>query len=447
MIKIKKGLNVPINGAPKQEIGETKKPKQVALLGEDYVGMKPTMEVAVGDNVKLGQLLFTDKKTPGVRYTSPGAGKVAAVNRGEKRAFISIVIQLSGSDEMTFKSHTDSQITGIKKDKVIAQLVESGLWTSLRTRPFSKVANPEKTPHSIFVTAMDTNPLAPSISKVLEGKEKHFNNGLKLLAKLTDGTLFLCKAPETTLDVESLNNLKVEDFSGVHPAGLAGTHIHFLDPVSRNKKVWIIGAQDVAAIGELFSTGKINVERVVSLAGPSVKNPRLLKTRIGAAIDDVTVSELSDGENRTISGSVLSGYTAAGETAFLGRYHQQISVLPEGNQREFLGWLSLGFNLYSVKNIVASKLLPGKKFNFNTSTNGDARAIVPMGNYEKVMPLDIMPLFLLRSLAVNDLEDCEKLGILELDEEDLALCTYVCPSKLDYGPMLRKNLTILEKEG
>ncbi len=447
MIKIKKGLNVPINGAPKQEIGETKKPKQVALLGEDYVGMKPTMEVAVGDNVKLGQLLFTDKKTPGVRYTSPGAGKVAAVNRGEKRAFISIVIQLSGSDEMTFKSHTDSQITGIKKDKVIAQLVESGLWTSLRTRPFSKVANPEKTPHSIFVTAMDTNPLAPSISKVLEGKEKHFNNGLKLLAKLTDGTLFLCKAPETTLDVESLDNLKVEDFSGVHPAGLAGTHIHFLDPVSRNKKVWTIGAQDVAAIGELFSTGKINVERVVSLAGPSVKNPRLLKTRIGAAIDDVTVSELSDGENRTISGSVLSGYTAAGETAFLGRYHQQISVLPEGNQREFLGWLSLGFNLYSVKNIVASKLLPGKKFNFNTSTNGDARAIVPMGNYEKVMPLDIMPLFLLRSLAVNDLEDCEKLGILELDEEDLALCTYVCPSKLDYGPMLRKNLTILEKEG
>lgn len=447
MIKIKRGLDVPINGAPKQEIAETKKPKLVALLGEDYVGMRPTMEVGIGDNVKLGQLLFTDKKTPGVRYTSPGAGKVTALNRGEKRAFISLVIQLSGSDEVTFKSHADSQIAGIKKDKIVAQLVESGLWTSLRTRPFSKVANPEETPHSIFVTAMDSDPLAPSILKVLEGKERHFNNGLKLLSKLTDGTLFLCKAPETKLNLAKVDNLKVEEFSGPHPAGLAGTHIHFLDPVSRNKKVWTIGAQDVAAIGELFSTGKINVERVVSLAGPSVKSPRLVKTRIGAAVADVTADELNAGENRIVSGSVLSGHTAAGERAFLGRYHQQISVLPEGNQREFLGWLNPGFNLYSVKNIVVSKLFPGKKFNFNTSTNGDVRAIVPMGNYEKVMPLDIMPLFLLRALVVNDLEDSEKLGVLELDEEDLALCTYVCPAKLDYGPMLRKNLTILEKEG
>jgi len=447
MIKIKKGLDIPISGAPEQEIGETKKPKQVALLGEDYAGMKPTMEVGVGDSVKLGQLLFTDKKTPGVRYTSPGAGKVLAINRGAKRAFISIVISLSGSDQVTFKSYSDSQIAGVKRDKIIEQLLESGLWTSIRTRPFSKVANPENTPHSIFVTAMDTNPLAPSITKVLEGKERHFNNGLKIISKLTEGSVYLCKAPETKLDLERVDNLKVEEFSGPHPAGLVGTHIHFLDPVSRSKKVWYVGAQDVAAIGEFFTSGKINTERVVALAGPSVQNPRLIKTRIGASLADITEGELKPGDNRVVSGSVLSGFTAAEERGFLGRYHQQISVLPEGKQREFLGWLSPGFNLYSVKNIVVSKLIPGKKYDFNTSRNGDVRAIVPSGNYEKVMPLDIMPLFLLRALAVDDLEDSEKLGALELDEEDLALCTYVCPSKLDYGPILRRNLTTLEKEG
>ncbi|MFQ5602462.1 MAG: Na(+)-translocating NADH-quinone reductase subunit A [bacterium] len=447
MIKIKKGLDLPIHGQPRFEIHDAKKPSQVALLGEDYVGMKPTMMVKVGDEVKLGQLLFTDKKMPSVRYTSPGAGKVVAINRGLKRAFLSIVIRLEGSAELTFQSFPEGKLSALNRKKVVENLLESGLWTALRARPFSKVADPETQPHSIFITAMDTNPLGPPVEKVLDRRERSFKNGLAVLSRLTDGKLFLCKAPNSTVPTVELDALVVEEFAGPHPAGNPGTHIHFLDPVSRNKTVWHVGAQDVAAIGDLFTSGRLNMQRVISLAGPSVKSPRLLKTRIGAAVADLTTDELTGGENRIISGSVLSGRTAREETAYLGRFHQQISVVPENRQKQFLGWLSPGFNLYSVKNVVISKWLNKKSFHFTTSTNGGVRAIVPVGSYEKVMPLDILPTFLLRALAVDDVEEAEQLGCLELDEEDLALCTYVCPSKIDHGLSLRRNLTLIEKEG
>jgi len=447
MIRIRKGLDLPITGGPEQVIRDTKMPETVAVLGGDYVGMRPTMAVRVADVVKKGQVLFTDKKTPGVKYTAPAAGKVVAIHRGEKRALLSVVIQVSGKAEVTFPSHSEGKLTALKRAQVVEQLVDSGLWTALRTRPFSKVPNPETTPHSLFVTAMDTNPLAPDLQKVLEGHEPDFSNGLKVLSRLTDGKLFVCKAPKTTLPEVDLPNLVVEEFVGPHPAGNVGTHIHFLDPVDRNKTVWHIGLQDVIAVGKLFTTGKLFTDRVISLAGPSVLRPRLIRTRLGAAVADLTSGELKDGEHRIVSGSVLSGHTAREATAFLGRYHQQVSVLPEDRERRFLGWLSPGFNLFSVKNVVLSKLIPGKKFDFTTSTHGEVRAIIPSGNYERVMPLDILPLFLLRALAVNDVEEAESLGCLELDEEDLALCAFVCPSKLEFGPLLRRNLTQIEREG
>ena len=445
--KIKRGLNLPINGEPKQTAAEAKTVKRVAILGRDYVGMKPTMEVQVGDNVKLGQVLFTDKKMEGVKYTSPGAGKVIEINRGEKRIFLSLVIELAGDEEVTFKSFSESEIKSLDMESVKTQLIDSGVWTTIKSRPFGKVANPNSVPHSIFVTAMDTNPLAPSVAKILEGNENNFKNGLMLLSKLTDGKLYLCKSPSENIPTADIDNLSVEEFDGPHPAGNPGTHIHFLDPVSRKKTVWHINAQDVALIGSLFTSGKINVDRTIVICGPSAKNPRLIKTRVGASIKELTEGEIMDGETRIISGSVLSGRQAAGAEAYLGRFHQQITILEEGRKREFLGWLSAGSNLYSVKNIVISKLFRNKKFDFNTSTNGGPRAIVPIGSYEKIMPLDLVPSYLLRSLAVDDVEDAEALGILELDEEDLALCTYVCPSKIDHGTNLRRNLTLIEKEG
>ncbi len=447
LIKIKKGLDIPIKGEPEQQVYDSASPKRVALVGYDYVGLKPTMAVAVGDKVKLGQVLFTDKKMPEVKYTSPGTGKVAAVNRGAKRVFESVVIELAGNDELTFASYPENKLAGLDRERVKNLLIDSGMWPSLRERPFGKTANPAVIPHSLFVTAMDTNPLAPDIDKVLEGKEKHFRNGLIVLSKLTDGKIFLCKRPGANIPSVDLEPLVVEEFAGPHPAGLAGTHIHFLDPVHRGKRVWYINAQDAAAVGQLFTSGKVPVERVVSLAGPAVKKPRLLKTRLGAAIGDISRGEIGEDDNRVISGSILDGRPTENSLAFLGRYHQQITSLQEGRQRKFLGWMSPGWDIFSVKKVFASSLLPGKRFAFDTYLHGGQRAIVPVGSYEKVMPLDILPTFLLRSLMAGDIEELEKLGILELVEEDLALCTYVCPAKINYGEVLRTNLTIIEKEG
>lgn len=442
-IKIKKGLDLPLNGSPKQEISKTIITKKVALLGDDYVGMKPTMLVAVGDEVKKGQLLFTDKKTPGVKFTANAAGKIVEINRGEKRAFKSMVIEKSGSDEITFKSYSENELSNLTADSVKENLIESGVWTSIRVRPFSKVADPATTPNSIFVTAMDTNPLAPSIEKVLEGKEKAFGNGLKVLENLTEGNLFLCKAPNSKIPTIDSNKLKIEEFEGPHPSGLVGTHIHFLDPVSASKKVWYVNAQDVAAIGNLFTTGKIDTQRVISIGGSQVKTPTLIKTEIGADLTDLTTDALTDGENRIISGSVLTGHHATGFVSFLGRYHQQVSVIEEDRKRELFGWVNPFGNRFSVKSVV----MPKKKLNLSTSLHGGKRAIVPVGSYETVMPLDILPNYLLRALAVNDIEEAEQLGCLELDEEDLGLCTFVCPSKINHGENLRSNLTQIEKEG
>lgn len=446
LVKIKKGLDLPICGEPEQEIYKKENIKKVALIGYDYIGIKPAFAVSVGENVRLGQLLFRDKKMPCVKFTSPGTGKVIAINRGPKRVFESIVIELKGTEELTFDYFSEDQLKSLEIEKVKSILIESGLWTSLRTRPFSKIANPETKPNSIFVTAMDTNPHAPLIEKIINKNRKDFVNGLVVLSKLTSSRLFLCKAKGANIPIAGLDSLSVEEFSGPHPAGNVGTHIHFLDPVHINKKVWYINAQDVIAIGKLFLTGRIFVERIISLAGPSVKNPRLLEARIGASIDDMIEGELKEQENRVISGSILNGRNAYEANRFLGRYHQQISVLKEGRKREFLGWLNPGFNKFSAKNIVLSRLFRHKKFDFTTFLNGGKRAIVPIGIYEKVMPLDIFPTFLLRSLIVDDIEQAEKLGCLELDEEDLALCTFVCPSKIDYGPVLRRNLTIIGKE-
>jgi len=447
MIKIKRGLDLPITGTPEQKITETKNTQTVAVLGPDYVGMKPTMEVRVADNVKKGQVLFTDKKCPAVLYTAPAAGKIQAIHRGDKRALLSVVIQVSGGAEETFQTYAESKLGVLKREDIVKQLVQAGQWTALRTRPFSKVADPDTKPEAIFVTASDSNPLAPAISEILAGHENDFVNGLTLIAKLTDGKTYVCKDANTQLPELSGENISVETFQGPHPAGNVGTHIHFLEPVSRNKMVWHIGIQDVIAVAKLFTTGKLYTDRIISLAGPAVKNPRLIRTQLGAAVADIADGELKEGENRIISGSVLSGFNASAALAYLGRYHQQISVIPEERERRFLGWLSPGLNLFSTKNIVLSKLIPGKKFNFTSSTNGEVRAILPSGSFENIMPMDIMPLFLMRALAVDDVEEAENLGALELDEEDLALCAFVCPSKLEFGPLLRRNLTLIEKEG
>lgn len=452
---ITKGLDLPITGEPAQEIEQAAQPRRVALVADDYVGMKPTMHVQEGDEVVRGQLLFEDKKTAGVRYTAPAGGRVVGIHRGERRALLSLVIELSeaelggGGDTVSFESYTGKSAKELTAEEVKTLLLESGLWTSLRRRPFSRVADPEQQPAAIFVTAMDSNPLAADPDPALAGREEEFEAGVEILARLAgDATVYVCKSSSSGLRVPSLPQVSVEEFDGPHPSGLAGTHIHFIKPVSRARTVWYLNYQDVAAIGALFSTGKLDVERVIALAGPSVLEPKLLRTRIGASTDELVDRRLAEGEQRVVSGSVLSGRRAEGEIhGYLGRYHLQVSALREGREPQLFGWLSPGADRFSVVKAFTSALTPGKKFDFTTSIEGSHRTIIPIGQYDSVMPLDIMAPFLLRALAMQDIERAEELGVLELDEEDLALCTFVCTGKQEYGPMLRNLLTTIEKEG
>ena len=445
MIRIKRGLDLPITGAPAQRIEAARPVRSVAVIGFDHHGMKPTMAVQVGDRVKLGQVLFSDKKTPGVHYTAPGAGVVSAINRGERRVLQSVVIDLEGEEAIDFTRYDDSEIDGLSDEQVRENLQQSGLWTALRTRPFSKVPEVDAKPASIFVTAVDTHPLAADPAVIVAEYREDFVRGLKVLARIAP--IFVCAGEQGEVPGEGLPKVKVERFAGPHPAGLPGTHIHFLDPVDAHKFVWQINYQDVIAVGKLFATGQLWAERVVALGGPVVEQPRLLRTRLGACLDELTAGELKPGKNRVISGSVFGGRTARGAFAYLGRYHLQVSCLQEGDQREFMHYLRAGVNKHSVLNIFISKLTGGRLFDLTTTTNGSPRAMVPVGNYEEVMPLDILPTQLLRSIIVGDTEMAQKLGCLELDEEDLALCTYVCAGKYEYGPILRDNLTLIEKEG
>ena len=447
LTKIKKGLDLPLAGAPEQRIYEGNPVTQVALLGVDYPGLKPQFLAGLGDRVKLGQPLYFDKKYPRVIFTAPGTGRIVEMSRGEKRAFLSLVIKLEGDEEIVFRSFPEKELVNLTTGDAIELLLESGLWTALRARPFGHVADPDQTPQALFVTAMDTNPLAPDISVVLKGQEQDFGNGLRILGKLTAGKIYICKSPGDDIPTIDDERFIVAEFAGPHPAGLPGTHIHFLEPVDLHKQVWHINAEDVVAVGQLFTTGRLPVNRIIALGGPTVKQPRLVRTRLGANLNDLTAGELNPGENRVISGSVLHGHHAADELRFLGRYHRQVTAIAEDRQRELFGWLSPAAKQFSAKKVTLSGFLPRRPLALTTSTHGSERAIVPIGVYEKVMPLDILPTFLLRALAVADIEESEKLGCLELTEEDLALCTFVCPSKIDHGQNLRKVLNLIEKEG
>ncbi|MFP4500400.1 MAG: Na(+)-translocating NADH-quinone reductase subunit A [Candidatus Hydrogenedentota bacterium] len=454
---IKKGLDLPITGEPEQRIEEAAPVSRVAVMAADYPGMRPSFQVKVDDEVKRGQVLFENKKQPGILHTAPGAGRVVGIHRGDRRALQSVVIELNeaertgnpgDADFQPFDAYTQKDPALLDRDQVTALLIESGMWTAIKARPFAKNPPVSEKPHAIFITALDTEPLAAQADVVAQGREEDLRVGALVVAKLTDGTTYWCTRQDTKTRPPANAGIEIETFAGPHPAGLPGTHIHLLDPVHRAKSVWYLHLQDVLDMGALFRTGRLPVERVVSLCGPQVVKPRLLRTRLGAWLDELIAGELKEGENRVISGSVLSGRIASGEVhGYLGRYARHISVVREGREREFLGWLGAGTDKFSITRAFASALNRSKRFDFTTTTYGSPRAMVPIGMYEQVMPHDILPTYLLRAMVVNDIERAEQLGCLELDEEDMALCTFVSPGKTEYGPILRRNLDIIEKEG
>lgn len=447
-VRVRKGLNIPISGAPEQRIHDAEQVGWVGLVARDVQGLQPHLRVQIGSRVALGDPLVEDKVNPGVIFTSPGCGEVVAIHRGDRRALQAVVVRLDGSDEQTFDAHAARDLPGLDAVTVRDVLLRSGAWTALRERPFGKVPPSDGAPHSIFVTAIDTNPLAADPRIIIGERATDFRDGLTVLSRLTEGEIHVCHAPGPGLVLPALESVVPSVFEGPHPAGLPGTHIHFLDPVSESKTVWYVGYQDVMAIGALFTTGRIQTERVISLAGPMVRRPRLLRTRAGASTEDLLQGELYPGRSRVISGSILGGRRAAGRAQYLGPYSIQLSVLAEDTSRHFLEWLAPGFGKYSASRAFAASALPVRQtFALTTSQQGSPRAMVPIGNAEGVMPLDILPTPLLKALIVEDTETAKALGCLELEEEDLALCSFVDCSKYDYGSFLRETLNLIEKHG
>ncbi|MGE0625715.1 MAG: Na(+)-translocating NADH-quinone reductase subunit A [Pseudomonadales bacterium] len=447
-IRIRRGLDLPISGEPAQTISEARPVDLVAVLGSDYVGLKPVLRVEQGDRVALGEPLLEDAANPGVMITSPASGRVVAVHRGERRRLSSLVIAVDGDAERSFESWSRAALQSLEAASVRQTLTESGLWTAFRTRPFGRVPRIDDQPEAIFVTAIDTNPLAPDPVVVVAESGQAFSDGLEVLTRLTRGIVYVCTASGSGLTAAHSERIETVAFSGPHPAGLVGTHVHYLHPVTGdNRSVWYVGCQDVIAIGRLFVEGRIDAGRIIAMGGPQARNPRLLRTRLGADLNQLLQDELYPGPCRVVSGSVYSGRRAVGPLAYLGRYHHQVSVLPEVAERTFLGWLAPGWRSFSASRMFLSSLSGrGRRFPLHTSQHGSPRAMVPIGSYERVMPLDMLITPLLRALLVGDVETARLLGCLELEEEDLALCSFVCCSKYEFGPALRDVLSAIERD-
>ncbi|MCD9149705.1 Na(+)-translocating NADH-quinone reductase subunit A [Pseudophaeobacter flagellatus] len=441
--KLQKGLELPVEGAPSQEVHVGPAVRTVALLGSDYLGLKPRLAVQEGDVVAAGTPIFAHKDTPEVQVVSPVAGRVKAINRGARRVLISVEIEVdaAAADPVDFSAVGDVTTP----EGLAERLCAAGLWTSFRSRPYSKVPSHDSRPAAIYVTAMESEPLAPDAAVVINDAAEDFVTGLRAISTLTEGKTYLCQSAETS--VPSVDEVEVAAFEGPHPAGLAGTHMHFIEPPTATKTVWSIGYQDVIAIGRLLSTGTINAERVVALSGPLLRNPRLLRTIAGASMEELLADELENTvAARMISGSILSGRAGTGVDGYLGRYARQITVIEEDNKQIPLGWIRPMASKYAVQPVLGS-LFSKKLYALTSNLNGGRRAMVPTGTFERLMPQDYLPTQLLRALLVMDTDQAQALGALELDEEDLGLVGFACPAKYEYGLALRDSLTKIEKEG
>ncbi|NOD47536.1 MULTISPECIES: Na(+)-translocating NADH-quinone reductase subunit A [unclassified Ruegeria] len=443
--KLKKGLDLPVEGAPDQTIHPGPEYKTVGVLGGDYIGLKPKMLVQEGDAVQRGAPLFCHKDAPDAMMVAPVSGKVVAINRGARRVLQSVVIEVSDANDtgVDFSGVGDADTA----EGVTAKLCAAGLWTAFRTRPYSKMPEPGSAPAAIFVTAMDSDPLAADAAAVIQEASDTFTAGLNAISKLTEGATYLCQKEGDAIPGADVNGVETAAFSGPHPSGLAGTHIHFLEPLTGDKQVWTIGYQDVIAIGRLLLTGHLDPNIVVALSGPGARQPRLVRTVMGASTDDLTRDEVNvDGTPRIISGSILSGQHADGPTAYLGRFARQISIIREDHDQIPMGWIRPMPSKYSVQPVLGSAFAK-KLYAFTSNLNGGRRAMVPTGVFEELMPQDYLPTQLLRALLVMDTDTAQALGALELDEEDLGLVGFACPAKYEYGLALRDCLTKIEKEG
>ena len=443
--KLKKGLDLPITGAPALEIRNGNNISHAAVVASDYVDLKPRLLVQEGETVGVGAPLFFHKDSPDVMMTAPVSGKVKAINRGARRVLISVEIEVDAdlAEPVDFSEVGD--IT--TPEGLVERLCASGLWTSFRTRPYSKIPDPATRPAAIFVTAMDSEPLAADPEIVISDTGDAFVKGLEAIASLSEGKTWLCHKTGSAIPGSDLTSVEAADFDGPHPAGLAGTHIHFLGAPRTEKMVWTIGYSDVIAIGRLIETGTYDPSRIIALAGPKCTNPGLIRTVSGASIPELIEGEVDTSTPlRLISGSVLSGAQAEGPSAYLGRYARQITVIEEDHKQIPMGWIRPMAEKFAYQPVLGSAFTQ-KLYDLSSNLNGGRRAMVPLGTFEELMPQDYLPTQLLRSMLVMDTDQAQLLGVLELDEEDLGLVGFACPAKYEYGMALRDCLRKIEKEG
>ena len=442
---LRKGLNVPIAGAPRPEIATGGAVRTAAILGQDYLGLKPRISVAEGDVVGPGSPILFDKDMPEAQIVSPVAGRIKAINRGARRKLVSIEIAVEeGAAEPVDFSNIGDVAT---RDGLVERLCVAGLWTSFKTRPYSRIPQPDATPAAIYVTALDTEPLAADPTIAIREEPEAFARGMAAVAMLTEGKTYLCQAEGEPLPGADAAGVEAVVFSGPHPAGLAGTHMHFLEPPLADKVVWSIGYQDVIVIGRLLLTGTYDASCIISLAGPVCADPRLVRTFAGASMLDLAEGDLpADLPVRVISGSVLSGRAGSGIDAYLGRYSRQITLIEEDRKQIPMGWIRPMADKYAIQPVLGSAFAK-KLYPLTSNLNGGRRAMVPIGTFEELMPQDFLPTQLLRALLVMDTDQAQALGVLELDEEDMGLVGFACPAKYEYRLALRDCLTKIEKEG
>ena len=455
-IKIRKGLDLPIGGAAEKRLTDARSITTYAMKPTDFVGLTPRLLVEEGDMVAVGDALFCDKSDERIRFTSPVSGHVKAIVRGEKRKLLEVVVE---ADSKSLPTPMDA--SAIKET-----MLKCGLWTQLRQRPFGTVANPDDKPKAIFVSAFSSAPLAPDYDFIMQGREEVLKKGLEALTQLTDGKVHICFRPNQRLakHLSTLHSpLSIHYIKGPHPAGNIGTQIAHIDPINKGEIIWTMNLQDVAVLGELVATGIYKPERVVAVAGPNIKNPHYYRVRLGACLAEITKSQLLNNEypkmdasetmkeNRVISGDILCGTQIAAD-GFLSAYDDLVSILPEGNYYDFMGWLMPGFRKFSFSRTFLSGLLSTFHFSlsnyqFDTNTHGDERPLVFTGNFERVFPFDIYPTQLIKACIIGDIELMENLGIYEVEPEDFALCEFIDTSKTDIQAIIREALEKLRKEG
>ena len=441
IIKLCKGLDIRLQGEAAKTIVNAPKASEYAVSPLDFEGVTPKMLVKVGDTVEAGSPLFFDKKRPEIIFTSPVSGTVAAVNRGEKRKILSVVV--TADKEIAYKQFSTLDLTKASREQIIELLLESGLWTMFVQRPYGVVASPSDKPKAIFVSAFDSAPLATDYDFALAAEQQSLQAGFDVLGRLTDGKVHL--SYNACGQVPQIKGVELHAFKGKHPAGNVGVQINHISPINKGEKVWTLNIQDVAILGRLFLTGKVDMTRVIAVAGSCVAEPKYYRVVAGASVESILGGKLSNEHARVISGNVLTGRNV-GKEGFLGVNANMITAIPEGDTYEMLGWAMPRFNKFSVSRAYLSWLMPWRKYNLNTNMNGGERAFVMSDTYGKYLPMDIYPVHLIKACLANDLDKMENLGIYEVIEEDLALCEFVCPSKIEIQQVLRNGINLMMKE-